>query len=96
MLTAWRVGVWSMWSVPWHGVTSSQGTLHLGLSFVSHHIEVLNNFIFIFSIFVYLLLAVLDPHCGTDFLHLWRARAALLAVHGLLIAVASLVVEHRL
>ena len=47
--------------------------------------------------FIYLFLAVLGLHCCSGFSLVVASRAySLVAVHGLLTAVASLVAEHRL
>ena len=54
-------------------------------------------FLFKKNLFIYLFLAALGLHCFTLTLSSCGERGLLLiAVHGLLIEVASLVVEHRL
>ena len=51
----------------------------------------------VFKIFIYLFLAVLGLRCCSRAFSSCRERGLLLVVvHGLLIAVASLVAEHRL
>ena len=55
------------------------------------------NFFFYIILFIYLLLAVLGLHCSAQAFSSCSERGLLfVAVHGLLIAVASLVAEHGL
>ena len=54
-------------------------------------------FIYLLSLFIYLFLAVLSLRCCTQAFSSWDERGLLfIAVHRLLIAVASVVVEHGL
>ena len=54
-------------------------------------------FIYVFNNCIHLFLDVLDLHCCKRFSLVAVSRGySLVAVHGLLIAVASLVAEHRL
>ena len=54
-------------------------------------------FIYVFNNFINVFLDVLDLHCCKGFSLVAASRGcSLVAVHGLLIVVASLVAEHRL
>ena len=66
-------------------------------SFVLFHLYILLFFFFLINLLIYLFLALLGLRCCVQAFSSCSERGLLfVAVHGLLIAVASLVAEHRL